>query len=115
MLPEKHHISHTPIWTQQHPPSRESQLLIKRLGTRLPTQKVFERLHLILAASALKHSMAIPAALLAVHGVFGEDGVEHVGAVDLGARREGSVNYLILWAGCSEGKRKGERTMKYLR
>ena len=27
--------------------------------------------------------MSIPPALFPVHGIFGEDGVEHVGAVDL--------------------------------
>lgn len=37
--------------------------------------------------------MAVATAFFGVHGIGGEDGVEHVGGVDLGARyREGYVN-----------------------
>lgn len=64
--------------------SGKAQLPVKSLGTRFPAQEILERLHLILAAAALEHGVAISAAFLGVHGVFGEDGVEHVGAVDLG-------------------------------
>lgn len=65
--------------------SRKTQLPIKGLGTRLSTQKVLESLHLILTATALEHGVAVAAAFGGVHGVGGENGVEHVGAVDLGA------------------------------
>ena len=60
------------------------QLLVKRLGARLPPQKLLQDLHLLLGPPALQHRVPIPPALLRVHGIALEDAVEHVCGVDLG-------------------------------
>ena len=73
----------SPISPNRQNPSRQPQLAIKRIPIRFPAQKPLQRLHLVLAAALLQHQVPVPAALLPVHGVLGEDGVEHVGAVDL--------------------------------
>lgn len=56
---------------------------MKRVPVRFPPQEPPERLHLVLAAPLLEHLVPVAPALDPVHGVPREDGVEHVGAVDL--------------------------------
>ena len=66
---------------------RQTQLLVKRVGVWLSAQELFERFHLVLTPATLEHGMAIPASLGGVHRILLEDGVEHVGGVDLGTTR----------------------------
>lgn len=66
-------------------PLIQPQLPIERLPARFPPQETLQRLHLLLAPALLQHLMPVPPSLRPVHGVLGEDAVEHVGAVDLAA------------------------------
>jgi hypothetical protein len=61
----------------------DTKLLIERLRLRLAPQEFLQNLHLLFASTTLEHSVPVPATLLAVHGIGLEDGVEHVGGVDL--------------------------------
>lgn len=63
----------------------QAKFLVERIGLRITTKEVLEGLHLILAATLLEDRVAVASTFLGVHGVFLEDGVEHVGGVDLGA------------------------------
>lgn len=63
----------------------QPQLSIKGLRTRFPAQEILERLHLVLASPSLQDRVSVPSTLGGVHRISGEGGVEHVGAVDLGA------------------------------
>lgn len=82
------YLANTPLLSVSLPflssRSLQPQLLIKRLRIRLSSQKLDQRLHLILTATLLQNRMSIPSSLLSVHGIRLEYTVEHVGAVDLG-------------------------------
>lgn len=63
----------------------QAQVLIECIGLRLTTQEFGQSLHLILATTLLQNLVAVATASGLVHGIALEDGVEHVGGVDLGA------------------------------
>ena len=61
----------------------DTQVLVEGLGIGLAAKEFLQRRHLVLAATLLKHGVAIPAALFRIHRVFLEDAVEHIGRIDL--------------------------------
>lgn len=63
----------------------EAQLAVESLRARFPTEEVDEGLHLILTTTTLENGVTVATAFGRIHGLGGEDGVEHVGAIDLGA------------------------------
>ena len=60
---------------------RDAQLLVKGLGTRLATEKLLEREHLVLRTTLFQHHVPVPPSLLAIQGVLLEDTVKHVGGI----------------------------------
>jgi hypothetical protein len=62
---------------------RDTEFLVKGLGLGLAPEEFLEDVHFFLGAATLEDGVAVAAALLRVHGVGLEDGVEHVCGVDL--------------------------------
>ena len=90
-----------PSALRSQPHLTDAQLLVKRVRGRFSTEEILEGAHLVLAASSLEDGVAVASALGRVHRVGGEDGVEHVGRVDLGAVARGE-----------EKRTQGERLRK---
>lgn len=83
--------------------SRQSQLPVKGISVRFSPQETLQRLHFILAASLLEHHVPVSPSFFAVHGIFLEDGEEHVCAVDL-ARKVAVVACVVAAEEVAKGR-----------
>lgn len=64
--------------------SDQTELLVESVNIRLATQKLDQRLHLILTSTSLKNSMPVSPTLPRAHWISLECSMKHVGRVNLG-------------------------------
>lgn len=62
---------------------RNAQFLVESLSAGLSAQELFQKFHLVNAATSLQNGVAVSATFLAIHGVLLKERVEHVQRKDL--------------------------------